>query len=154
LCLLILLAFVIRSMGFEKDNIPLHADIVFSVASVVGACDCLGEPMIVLTGIADGYRGDCIAVGHVVKPTHTLILWIASTGLGAILAFTVVLLWQLFRSGPVTVMRIQGAMFHSRPVRTSSFGMLTTVGYAGITPVTPLALPDGRGVNICKLTEE
>ena len=44
------------------------------------------------------------------KPTHTLILWSVSAGLAAILTITVVLLWQVFRSGPVTVMRIQGAI--------------------------------------------
>ena len=44
------------------------------------------------------------------KPTHTLIIWSVSAGLAAILTITVVLLWQVFRSGPVTVMRIQGAI--------------------------------------------
>ncbi|HMD41931.1 MAG TPA: hypothetical protein VKH45_02555 [Candidatus Acidoferrum sp.] len=43
-------------------------------------------------------------------PTNTLILWRVSTGLAAILLITAVLLWQVFRSGPVTVMRVQGAL--------------------------------------------
>jgi hypothetical protein len=34
LCLLILLAFVIPSMGFEKHNLPLYEDMAFSVVSV------------------------------------------------------------------------------------------------------------------------
>ena len=34
----------------------------------------------------------------------------ATTGLVAIIMITVVLLWQVFRSGPVTGMRIQGAI--------------------------------------------
>jgi hypothetical protein len=37
-------------------------------------------------------------------------LWKASTGLAAILMITAVLLWQVFRSGPVTAMRVQGAL--------------------------------------------
>jgi hypothetical protein len=43
-------------------------------------------------------------------PTKTLILRSVSTGLTAILAITAVLLWQVFRSGPVTMMRVQGAI--------------------------------------------
>jgi hypothetical protein len=44
------------------------------------------------------------------NPTYSLILWRQSTGLAAILMITSVLLWQVFRSGPVTAMRVQGAL--------------------------------------------
>jgi hypothetical protein len=44
------------------------------------------------------------------RPTNTLILWSVSAGLAAILTITAVLLWQVFRSGPVTAMRVQGAI--------------------------------------------
>ena len=39
-----------------------------------------------------------------------MILWSASTGLAAFIMITVVLLWQVLRSGPVTGMRVQGAI--------------------------------------------
>jgi hypothetical protein len=44
------------------------------------------------------------------RPTNPVILWRASTGLAAILMITTILLWQVFRSGPVTAKRVQGAL--------------------------------------------
>jgi hypothetical protein len=110
-------------------------------------------------------------------PTKTLILWSVSTGLAAILAITAVLLCQVFRSRPVTMMRVQGAIaaylslgygwahaYHIAALLNPdafsaawsdvsavstwvnySFGMLTTVGYAGIVPLQPLAHTLGCG---------
>ncbi len=177
LCLLVLLAFVIPSIGVEKHGIPLYADMAFSVASVVGAAIAWrNRRLFALTSL--------LAIVAITlrwatwwNPTHTLVLWSLSSGLAVILAITVVLLWQVFRSGPVTVKRIQGALaaylcigfswahaYHiaalSNPgafnsagsdvlLPTSwvnySFGMLTTVGYAGIIPLTPLAHTLGSG---------
>ena len=110
-------------------------------------------------------------------PTKTLMVWRVSTGLAAILAIAAVLLWQVFRSGSVTMMRVQGAIaaylclgfgwahayhlvalldpgaFNAAGSDVSivstwvnySFGMLTTVGYAGIVPVHPIAHTLGSG---------
>jgi hypothetical protein len=104
-------------------------------------------------------------------PTNGFVLWSEATGLAAIIMIMSVLLRQVFHAGPVTVMRIQGAIavylglafgwahaYHIAallnpsffnyagsdiPTRANwinySFGMLTTLGYAGITPVRPLA---------------
>jgi hypothetical protein len=171
LFLLILAGFVLPSLGFEKHNLPLYADVTFSVVLVAGAAIAWGEKrLFALTALLS-------VVAIVVRwaawwaPTKTLRLWSLSTELAALLTITAVLLWQVFRSGPVTGMRVQGAIAaylcigagwaHAYHIAAStdpgafssvgsdlsaatswvnySFGMLTTVGYAGIVPVHPLA---------------
>jgi hypothetical protein len=110
LFLLIIVGFVLPSLGFEKHNLPLYADIMFTVVLVVGAAIAWGDRRVfALTALVS-------VVAIVVRwatwwaPTKTLMVWKVSTGLAAILTITAVLLWQVFRSGPVTGMRIQGAL--------------------------------------------
>jgi len=111
LFLLIVMGFVLPALGFEKRSyLPLYADIAFSSLLVVGAAIAWGNrKLFILTSLV------CM-VAIVMrwvswsKPTDTLIFGRVSTGLIAILAIAVVLLWQVFRSGPVTAMRIQGAI--------------------------------------------
>jgi hypothetical protein len=110
LFLLILVGFVLPSLGFEKRNSSLYENIVFSVVLVVGTAIAWGERrLFVPTSLV-------VFVSIVLRwvawrtPTKALVLWSVSTGMVAILMITAVLLWQVFRSGPVTVMRIQGAI--------------------------------------------
>jgi hypothetical protein len=110
LLLLVILGFVLPSMGFERHHLPLYADIAFSVVLIVGAAISWANPkLFVLTSLV-------IIVALVVRwatwwtPTNPLILERAVTGLAAIVMIAIVLLWQVFRSGPVTVMRVQGAI--------------------------------------------
>lgn len=171
LFLLILAGFVLPSFGFEKHNLPLYTDVTFSVVLLAGTAMAWGEKrLFALTALVS-------AVAIVVRwvawwaPTNKLRLWSLSTGLAALLTITAVLLWQVFRSGTVTWMRVQGAIaaylcigaswahaYHIASLMNPgafssvggdlsaasswvnySFGMLTTVGYAGIVPVHPLA---------------
>lgn len=110
LFLLVVVGFVLPSIGVEKNNLPLYADITFSIVLIVGAAIAWGNRrLFVLTSLV-------AIVAIVVRwatwwwPTNTLLLWRISTGLAAILTITAVLLWQVFRSGPVTAMRVQGAI--------------------------------------------
>jgi hypothetical protein len=113
-------------------------------------------------------------------PTHTLLPGGVATGLVAVLTIAAVLRWQVYCSGPVTMMRVQRAIAaylslgfayaHAHhlavlldpgafniavsdlaPVSSwvnYSFGILTTVGYAGIVRVHPVAhtLSSGKAV--------
>jgi hypothetical protein len=110
LSLLILLGFVLPSFGVERSNLTLYADIAFCVISVAGAAIAWeNRRLFVLTSLVAVVA---IALRWATwrKPTNTLILWSVSVGLAAIVTITVVLLWQVFRHGPVTWMRIQGAI--------------------------------------------
>jgi Ion channel len=111
LFLLILMAFVIPSVRFANmKTLALYEDIGFSSISIVGVAIAWGNrKLFVLTSL--------IAIVAILlrwatwwRPTNTLFVWSISIGLVAILTLTAVLLWQVFRSGPVTVMRIQGAI--------------------------------------------
>jgi hypothetical protein len=110
LFLLVVVGFVLPSAGVEKNNLPLYADTAFSVLLLVGIVIAWEDRrLFVLTSLVS-------LVALVVRwatwwtPTHTLALWSVATGLAAILTITAVLLWRVFRPGPVTVMRVQGAI--------------------------------------------
>ena len=99
LFLLILVGFVLPSLGFEKHNSSLYEDIVFTVVLVVGAAIAWGDRrLFVPTSLV-------VFVSIVVRwvawrtPTKGLVLWSVSTGMVAILMITAVLLWQVLRSG-------------------------------------------------------
>ena len=171
LLLLILTAFVLPAVGFEKNSLPFYDRVAASVIAVVGTALAWGNrKLFLLTSLV-------VIVAIVFrwatwwKPTHTVGLWSASTGLAATIMITVVLLWQVLRSGPVTGMRVQGAIaaylclgfawahayhiaelvdpgaFNTAGTDVSvaihwinySFGMLTTIGYAGIVPIDSVA---------------
>jgi hypothetical protein len=171
LLLLVLIVFLLPSLGFEKNSLHFYDDAAASVLAVVGtAIAWRNRKLFLLTSVAV-----IVAIafrwGTWWRPTQTVRLWSASTGLVAIIMITVVLLWQVFRSGPVTGMRIQGAIaaylllafgwahayhiaelvnpnaFNAAGTDVSvaihwmnySFGMLTTLGYAGIVPTDTVA---------------
>ena len=110
LLLLVVVGFVIPSLGLEKSNFSVYTDISFSVVLVVG-CGIAWEnrKLFLLTSLVS-----VVAIimrwATLWSPTYSLILWRQSTGLAAILMITAVLLWQVFRPGPVTAMRVQGAI--------------------------------------------
>jgi hypothetical protein len=171
LFLLIFVGFVLPSLGFEKHNFPLYADIAFTVVLVVGAAIAWGDRRLFALTVLVSVVAIVVRWAAWWTPTKTLRLCSLSTGLAALLTITAVLLWQVFRSGPVTGMRVQGAVaaylcigaswaraYHIAALMNPgafsavgsdlsaatswinySFGMLTTVGYAGIVPVHPLA---------------
>ena len=171
LFLLVLVGFILPSLDVEKHDLSLYADIAFTVMLVVGAAIAWADRRLFAATVLFCVVAIVMRWAAWWAPTKTLRLCSLSTGLAAILTITAVLLWQVFRSGPVTVMRVQGAIaaylclgfgwahaYHIAALlnpgafssvgsdlsaATSwvdySFGMLTTVGYAGIVPVHPLA---------------
>ena len=110
LFLLIIVGFVLPSLGFERNYFPLYADMAFSIVLFVGAAIAWGDRRVfVLTSLV-------VIVAVILRwvrwwtPTKALLLWSVSTGLAAVFAIAAVLLWQVFRPGPVTMMRVQGAI--------------------------------------------
>jgi hypothetical protein len=110
LFLLVIVGFVIPSLGLEKRDFSVYADIAFSVVVVVGAgIGWEKRTLFILTSLVS-VVAIIVRWATVWSPTYPLILWRQSTGLAAVLMITAVLLWQVFRPGPVTAMRVQGAI--------------------------------------------
>jgi hypothetical protein len=110
LFLLVIVGFVIPSLGLEKRDFSVYADIAFSVVVVVGAGIAWEKrTLFVLTSLVS-VVAIIVRWATVWSPTYPLILWRQSTGLAAVLMIAAVLLWQVFRPGPVTAMRVQGAI--------------------------------------------
>ena len=110
LLLLVLTAFVITAVGFEKNNLPLYDRVAWSVVAVVGTAIAWGNRKLFLLTSFVAFVAIAFRWATWWRPTHTVRLWSASTGLAAFIMITVVLLWQVLRSGPVTGMRVQGAI--------------------------------------------
>jgi hypothetical protein len=121
--------------------------------------------------VCSGNRGDRLPLGNMVEANTDSESLECIDGSGGHYHDYGVLLWQVFRSGPVTGMRVQGAIaaylllafgwshayrigalvepnaFNAAGTDVSvaihwvnySFGMLTTLGYAGIVPTDPVA---------------
>ena len=109
--LMVLIAFVLPSMGFGKDHIKLYSDVAFSLLLISGVAIAWGRRKLFLLA---GFLGSAaLAVRWMAwfTPTPALQLWSDEWSLVAILVIALVLLSQvLFRGGPVTHSRIQGAI--------------------------------------------
>jgi hypothetical protein len=110
LLFLILTVFVLPSVGFEKNSLHFYEDVAASVVAIVGTAIAWRNRKLFLLTSAAVIVGIAFRWATWWRPTQTVRLWSASTGLAAIIMITVVLLWQVFRSGPVTGMRVQGAI--------------------------------------------
>jgi hypothetical protein len=110
LLLLILTAFVLPALGFEKNNLPLYDRVAATLVAVMATAIAWGNRKLFLPTSLVAIVAIAFRWATWWRPTQTVRLWSASTGLAAIIMITVVLLWQVFRSGPVTGMRVQGAI--------------------------------------------
>jgi hypothetical protein len=110
LLLLILATFVLPSVGFERNSLHFYDDASASVIAVIGTAIAWKNRKLFLLASVVVIVAIAFRWGVWLRPTQTWRLWSESTSLVAIIMITVVLLWQVFRSGPVTGMRVQGAI--------------------------------------------
>jgi hypothetical protein len=110
LLLLFLTAFVLPAVGFEKNSLPLYDRVAATVVAVVGTAIAWGNRKLFLLSSFVVFVAIAFRWATWWRPTHSLSLWSASTGLAASIMITVVVLWQVLRPGPVTGMRVQGAI--------------------------------------------
>ncbi|MGA9855562.1 MAG: ion channel [Gammaproteobacteria bacterium] len=171
LFIIILLVFVFPSLDIGVHHVALYADIGTTIGFIAGIGIARGNhKLFILTSVA------CV-LAIVMRwvtwwmPESGILILSQALDLIAILAIVTALLWQIFRSGPITGVRIQGAIaaylflafwwahaynivhllapgsFNTSAVNPAdvsewvnySFGMLTTVGYGQIVPISPIA---------------
>jgi Ion channel len=110
LALIVLVAFVLPSVGFGRDDTRLYSDIAFSLVLISGVAIAWGQRWRFLLA---GFVGSAaLAVRWMAYFTRTpaLQLWSDVWTLVGVLVIALVLLAQVFRQGPVTSYRIQGAI--------------------------------------------
>jgi hypothetical protein len=108
--LLIVVEFVLPSLGFERNDLQLYGDIVFSIVLIFGCAVAWENRRLFVFASLVSLAAILMRWLAWSSPTKTLVLWSVATGLIGIVAITAVLFWQVFRPGPVTSVRIQGAI--------------------------------------------
>jgi Ion channel len=110
LALLVGLGFVLPVLGFGKNDQILYSDIVFSLLVASGVAIAWGRPW--LFGFAAFVGSAALAVRWMTffTPTLALQVWTGIWSILATLVIAVILLRQVFRAGPVTAYRLQGAI--------------------------------------------
>jgi hypothetical protein len=110
LVLLVFAGFLLPSLGFGKHHLRLYTDIVFSVMLVSGVAIAWGQRKLFL--LASIIASVALVVRWLAlwKDTRTLQLWGDTWTLLAITIIALILLVQVFSTGPVTHLRIQGAI--------------------------------------------
>ena len=110
LALLVVVAFVLPSMGFGASDIKLYSDLTFSLLLLSGVAIAWGRRKLFLLAGFVGSAALAVRWMAFFTPTPALQLWSDQWSLAAILLIAVVLLLQVFREGAVTHSRIQGAI--------------------------------------------
>jgi len=110
LVLEVLIAFVLPSLGFGRKDVRLYGDMGFSILLISGVAIAWGRKRlftvaVIVGGIALGVRW--LAWGY---RSFRAELWDDWATILAILVIAFVLLAQIFRTGRVTHVRIQGAI--------------------------------------------
>jgi len=110
LVLQVLIAFILPSIGFGKDDLRLYSDVGFSVMLISGVAIAWGRRWIFLIAAVVG--GVTLVVRWTAFWNHTPKLALLSDGcaVAAVLVISFVLLAQVFRDGVITHLRIQGAI--------------------------------------------
>ena len=111
LLLLVVVGLVLPSLGFGRDDARLYSDCAFSLLLVSGMAMARGQRK--LLPLAGFVGSATLAVRWMAffSPTPALQLWAGGWSLASILVIEAVLLLEVFRrGGPVTLVRIQGAI--------------------------------------------
>jgi len=110
LALLVTVGFVLPSLGFGKSDEALYSDLVFSLMLMSGVAIAWGQRWLFLLSFCVASATLAVRWMAFFTPTHALQVWSGVWSLTATLMIALVLLAQVFREGPVTSYRVQGAI--------------------------------------------
>ncbi len=108
--LLILVVFILPSMGFGIDDLKLYINVAFSLVLISGVAIAWGRWKLFSLAALVGSMALVMRWMALVSATPRMVLWSSEWSVGAVLVIALVLLLQVFRDGPVTHTRIQGAI--------------------------------------------
>jgi Ion channel len=132
LALLITVGFVLPSLGFGKGDEMRYSDLVFSLLLASGVAIGWGQRWLFPLGVFVGSVALAVRWMAFFTPTLALQVWSGIWSLTAVIVIALVLLAQVFRSGPVTSYRVQGAI---------AVYLLFGVGWAHAYHITELLHP-------------
>jgi len=110
LVLLVAVAFVFPALGLGSEHTSLYGISAFSVLLFFGIAIAWGQPRLFSLSCCVGSVALAVRWISWWRPTPRLGIWSDACTLASVVTITVILLRQVFRSGPVTAMRIQGAI--------------------------------------------
>ena len=110
LALLVVLGLVLPSLGFGKNDEVRYSDFCFSLLLISGVAISWGRHW--LFGLSAFVGSVTFAVRWMTyfTPTLTLQVWAGAWSILSILVIALILLAQVFRAGPVSSYRLQGAI--------------------------------------------
>ncbi len=110
LAFLVALGFVLPSLGFGKSDEQRYSNFAFSLLLVSGAAIAWGRRWLFALSAFVGSVTLAVRWMAFITPTFAFQIWSGIWSAAAILVIALVLLAQVFRSGPVTSYRVQGAI--------------------------------------------
>ena len=108
--LLVALAFILPSLGFGKNDELEYADVAFSLLMISGVAIAWGRRWLFPVAVFVGSATLAVRWMTFLTPTHMLQVWTGFWSIAVVVVIAIVLLAQVFRSGPVTSYRVQGAI--------------------------------------------
>ncbi len=108
--LLIAVGFVLPSLGFGKNDEQRYSDCAFSLLLVSGVAIGWGRRWLFPLAAFVGSVAIAVRWMAFFTPTLALQVWSGIWSLAAVIVIALVLLAQVFRQGPVTAYRVQGAI--------------------------------------------
>ncbi len=110
LLLLVFTGFLLPSLGFAKHDLRLYSDIAFTLMLISGVAIAWGQRKLFVVACVVATVALVVRWLALWKETPKLQLWGDTWTLLAILIIALILLVQVFSTGPVTHLRIQGAI--------------------------------------------
>jgi voltage-gated potassium channel Kch len=132
LALLVLMAFVLPSLGLEGSDERLYGAVTASLMLVLGVAVASGERWAFVLTLLMAVAALIVRWAAWIYPTGTLGAWPQLVSCVTVLLFSVVILRQVVRPGPVTVSRVLGAI---------AVYLLLGIGWAGAYQVAEHFFP-------------
>ncbi len=108
--LLVFCVFVLPTIGFGKEHSTLYTDSVYTVLIISGVAIAWGRRTLFYCSATLGFIAIVVRWTAFSRPGTRFEVWREGLTLTVIWMITFILLVQIFSRGPVTLMRIQGAI--------------------------------------------
>ena len=140
--LLVLTVLVMPALGFASYHARLYGDIVFSVVIVTGILIGWDERRLFPVAVCTGIIALSVTWASWWIATNSLELWREVFTILAVVMIQWVLMVQIFRPGPITAVRIQGAI-----AVYLLFGISWAYGYVILMHLNPHAFQSTIGIS-------